>query len=69
MSVLKKVLGKGGCVEHQREERVVRPLTSWDLSGRGTTRAEETHGTPTQSHMSPNFLVFEDEFTSQIEWY
>ena len=27
---------------------------TWDLSGRGTTRAEDAQGTPTQSHMSPS---------------
>ena len=30
-------------------------------SGRGTTRAEGAQGTPTQSHISPSILVFEDE--------
>jgi len=33
---------------------------SWDLSGRGTTRAEDAQGTPAQSHISPNVLVYED---------
>jgi len=31
-----------------------------DLSGRGTTREEDGHGTPTQSHISPRMLVYED---------
>jgi len=31
------------------------------LSGRGTTRAEDAQGTPTQSHISPSILVYEDE--------
>ena len=31
-----------------------------DLSGRGTTRAENAQGTPTQSHISPDILVYED---------
>ena len=30
--------------------------TDW----RGTTRAEDAQGTPTQSHISPNILVYED---------
>ena len=30
---------------------------SWDLSGRGTTRAEHAPGIPTQSHTSPSVLV------------
>ena len=30
------------------------------LSGRGTTRAEDAQGTPTQSHMSPSILVYEE---------
>ena len=29
-------------------------------SGRGTTRAEDAQGTPTQSHISPSILVYED---------
>ena len=32
---------------------------SRDLSGRGTTRADDAQGTPTQSHMSPSILVYE----------
>ena len=27
--------------------------------GRGTARAEDAHGTPTQSHVSPSLLVYE----------
>jgi len=34
---------------------------SWDLSGRGTTGAEDAQGTPTQSHISPSLLVYEDQ--------
>ena len=33
---------------------------SRDLSGRGTARAEDAQGTPTQSHISSNILVYED---------
>ena len=29
-------------------------------AGRGTTRAEDAHGTPTQSHISPSILVYEE---------
>jgi len=32
-----------------------------DLSGRGTTRAEDAQGTPTQIHISPSILVYEDK--------
>ena len=31
-----------------------------DLSGRGAVRAEDAQGTPTQSHISPSILVYED---------
>jgi len=30
------------------------------LSGRGTTRAEDAQGTPTQSHISPSILEYEE---------
>ena len=30
-------------------------------SGRGTTRAEDAQGTPTQSHISPSLLVYEND--------
>ena len=30
------------------------------LSGRGAARAEDAQGTPTQSHISPSLLVYED---------
>ena len=36
-------------------------LGSTDLSGRGTTIAEDAQGTPTQSHISPSILVYEDQ--------
>ena len=29
-------------------------------AGRGTTRAKDAQGTPTQSHISPSILVYED---------
>ena len=40
------------------------------LSGRGTARAEDAQGTPTQSHISPSILVYEEkrrEQASQIQ--
>ena len=30
-------------------------------SGRGTTRAEDAQGIPTQSHISPSILVYEED--------
>ena len=30
------------------------------IAGRGTARAEDAQGTPTQSHVSPSILVYED---------
>ena len=30
------------------------------IAGRGTTRAEDAQGTPTQSHVSPSILVYEE---------
>ena len=30
------------------------------MSGRGAARAEDAQGTPTQSHISPSKLVYED---------
>ena len=35
-------------------------LNGFSFSGRVTTRAEDAQGTPTQSHISPNILVYED---------
>ena len=32
----------------------------WDLSGGGTTRAEDAQGIPSQSNISPSILVYED---------
>ena len=31
----------------------------WDLSGRGTTRADDAQGTPAQSHISSSILAYE----------
>ena len=37
-------------------------------SGRGTTRAEDAQGTPSQSRISPSILVYEDNsgFSNQL---
>jgi len=35
-------------------------IPSFLLKVRGTTRAEEAQGTPTQTHISPSILVNED---------
>ena len=35
-------------------------VTNPNLSGRGAARAEDAQGTPTQSHISPSMLVYED---------
>ena len=36
------------------------------LHGRGTTRAEDAQGTPTQSHISRRVLVYEDSMRRQL---
>jgi len=41
---------------------ILGPVSDYDRrSGRGTTRAEDAQGTPTQSHISPSILVYEDK--------
>ena len=45
-------MAKGGCG---------RLRVGCDLSGRGTTRVEDAQGPPTQSHISPSILVYEDK--------
>jgi len=40
-------------------------VTSWDLSGRGTTRAEDAQVTPTQSRVSPSILVYEEKLNTK----
>ena len=42
-------------------EKSLRMAPMLDLSGRGTTRAENDQETPNQSHISPSILVYEDE--------
>jgi len=39
---------------------------SRDLSGRSTTRAEDAQGTPTQSHISPSILVYEENLDGLV---
>ena len=39
----------------------------FDLPGKGATRAEDAQGTPTQSHVSPNILVYEDKTAWNVE--
>ena len=41
-------------------------LTVGWLSPRGAARAENAQGKPTQSHMSPSILVYEDEFPTVV---
>jgi hypothetical protein len=40
---------------------------SWDLPGRGTARAEDAQGTPTQSHTSPSILLYEDKTIKKMK--
>ena len=37
------------------------------LDERGTTRAEDAQGTPTQSHVSPSILVYEDKHGGSVD--
>ena len=39
-----------------------------DRLRKGSTRAEDAHGTPTHSHISPSILVYEDKRSEQV-WY
>ena len=36
------------------------------ISGRGTRRAEDAQGTPTQTHVSPSILVYEGYRTGYV---
>ena len=40
---------------------------STELHGRGAARAEDDHGTPTQSHISPSILAYGDNVEIAIE--
>jgi len=55
-------LGRGGGVGSMVIQVTVHAIFIYNLhlSGRGTTRAEDVQGTPTQSHISPSILVYED---------
>jgi len=39
----------------------IRQLSSGDRLRVGTTRAEDAQGTPTQSHISPSILVYQEK--------
>ena len=64
---------RGACRENlpelRRETRLERLMDSWLVrstdSGRGTARAEDDQGAPTQSHISPSLLVYE-EYPGQV---
>ena len=36
-------------------------MNRFDFRGRGAARAEDAQGTPTQSHISPSILVYEEQ--------
>ena len=59
------LLQYGPVPEKQRRRRVAtacgRAALSGGKVGRGTARAEDAQGTPTQSHVSPIILVYEDK--------
>jgi len=46
-------------------------IDSRDLSGRGAARAKDAQGTPTQSHISPSVLAYEDKlvFFNHLDLY
>jgi len=41
------------------------PVIDSELVGRGAARAEDAQGTPTQSHISPSILVYEEKIYVQ----
>ena len=45
---------------HSEIPRHFRAVIDSGLAGRGAARAEDAQGTPTQSHISPSILVYED---------
>jgi len=56
----------GSTVDFQAtDRRRVGWLTGF--SGRGTTRAEDAQGTPSQSHISPSILVYEEYLTVDFQ--
>ena len=56
-TVLVPVIVKRRCYHRQGTTH------SRDLSGRGAARAEDAQWTPTQSHLSPSILAYEDCLT------
>jgi len=42
------------------------PCVEFKFYGRGTARAEDAQGTPTQSHISPSILVYEDYLVDHV---
>ena len=52
LRVIKKKKKKGATRRHDG--------SLYDHSGRGTTTADDAQGTPTQSHISPSILIYED---------
>ena len=44
---------------------VVRLRVGWLNGGRGAARAEDAQRTPTQSHISPSILVYEDDVSDK----
>ena len=54
------------CIEnyHTPEPSIHVPKKMRCLSGRGTTRAENAQRTPTQSHISPSILVYEEKIVA-----
>ena len=41
---------------------------NFGTSDRGTTRADDAQGPPTQSHISPTILVYEENQYTSIRW-
>ena len=46
----------------------IQALTNWDLSRRGTTRAEDAQETPAQSDIIPSLLVCEEKRKLLHKW-
>ena len=51
-------------IEFSRQLGWAKPLLK--RIGRGTTRAEDAQGQPTQSHISPSILIYEDNSTDHF---
>jgi len=50
---------------HTRHSRQDSGL-GFKVPGRGAARAEDAQGTPTQSHISPSILVYEDKGSKRV---